>query len=253
MPFYWMLLGSLKNTAEIFAVPPTWIVTQPKFHNYVTIITEPLFQRGMLNSVFISATRTVLTLFFCSLAGFAFAKYPFPGREQLFVLMLGTMMVPGVITWVPVFMVMAKIGWIDTYRAVILPGTASAFGIFLLRQYCVSIPDELLDAARMDGCNEFQIYYKIVAPLMVPALITLAIFSFVWSWNSLFWPLLILRSRAKYTLPLALYIVRSAEEHLTDHGVIFAASTLASAPTVLLFLFLQRYIVGYRLSGALKL
>jgi ABC-type glycerol-3-phosphate transport system permease component len=254
MPYYWMITASLKTESEIFRIPPIWIVTQPKFKNYWDVFTKTIFFQGLFNSIFICATTVLLTLFFCSMAGFAFAKYSFPGRDKLFLLMLATMMIPGVVTWIPVYMVLAKIGWVNTYHGIIIPGAASAFGIFMLRQYALSLPDEILDAGRIDGCNEFMIFLRIVAPLMAPAMTTLSIFTFVWNWNSLFWPMLMLRDKAKYTVALVLnmYKPRGVDFTRIDRGGIMALCVLSTIPTVLVFFLLQRYIVGYRLAGALK-
>ena len=255
LPFYWMITASLKTESEIFRIPPIWFVTNPKFKNYWDVFTKTGFLRGLVNTIFICGTTTVLTAFLCALAGFAFAKYSFPGRDPLFLLLLGTMMIPGVVEWIPVYMVMAKIGWVNTYAGVIIPGAASAFGIFMIHQYAQSLPDELLDAGRIDGCNEFRIFYQIVAPLLAPAVATLSILTFVWNWNSLFWPLLMLRDQDKYTVALVLNQYKASGVDFTkiDRGGIMALCVLSTVPTVLIFFVLQRYITGYRLAGALKM
>jgi len=146
-PFYWMIVSSLKGRGEIFVLPPQWFVTDPIFRNYLTVFEKTNFAIGFFNTTFITLTKTFFILLFSAMGGFAFAKYKFPGREKLFAFLLGTMMIPGIVTLIPVFMIIVRVGWVDTYQALIIPGLASAFGIFLMRQYMLTIPDELMDAA----------------------------------------------------------------------------------------------------------
>ena len=194
----------------------------------------------------------VFTLLFSAMGGFAFAKYDFPGRNPLFVFLLGTMMIPGVVTLIPIFMVIVSIGWVDTYQALIVPGLASAFGIFLMRQYMLTIPDELLAAARIDGAGDLRLFFQLALPMSVPPLITLAIFTFFANWNDLFWPIIIIRTAAHYTLPLTIMLLRSRFPLNVDYSVIFAASFMATIPTLLVFFWLQRHFTGDVLSGALR-
>lgn len=251
-PLYWMIVSSLKAPGQIFTLPPQWFVTDPVWENYVEVFRATNFATGFVNSTFVTIVKTVFTLLFSAMGGFAFAKYDFPGRNWLFAFLLGTMMIPGIVTLIPVFMVIVRIGWVNTYQALIVPGLASAFGVFLMRQYMLSIPDELLDAARMDGAGDMRLFFQMALPMSVPPLVTLAIFTFFANWNDLFWPIIIIRTKELYTLPLAILLLRSRFPLHVDYAVIFAASFLATVPTLLVFFFLQRYFQGDILGGALR-
>jgi ABC-type glycerol-3-phosphate transport system permease component len=251
-PFYWMIVSSLQPKDAIFVLPPRWFVATPMWSNYRAVFEMTNFGTGLSNTTFITLTKTFLILLFSAMGGFAFAKYSFPGRDKLFAFLLGTMMIPGIVTLIPVFMVIVQMGWVDTYQALIVPGLASAFGIFLMRQYMLTIPDELIDAARMDGAGDLRLFYQLALPMSAPALITLAIFTFFANWNDLFWPIIIIRTKEHYTLPLAILLLESRFPLHVDYTVIFAASFLATAPTLLVFFVLQRYFTGDILSGSLK-
>jgi ABC-type glycerol-3-phosphate transport system permease component len=252
LPFYWMIINSLKARGEILVVPPRWWFSTPVFHNYLAVFQESNFATGFLNTCFVTFTRTSATLLLSAMAGFAFAKYDFPGRNGLFLFLLGTMMIPGVVTMIPSYMILVKFKWIDTYQALIVPGLASAFGTFLMRQYMYTVPDELLDAARIDGAGDFRLFFQIALPIAVPALTSLAIFSFFGNWNDLFWPMIVIRTKSKFTLPLSLMLLRSRFPHNVDYGVVFAASFMATLPTLIVFLLLQRHFVGGITTGALR-
>jgi ABC-type glycerol-3-phosphate transport system permease component len=251
-PLYWMVITSLQSRGETFVLPPHLFVTKPVWRNYLDVFEKTNFATGFLNSTFITMVKTFFTLLFSAMGGFAFAKYDFPGRNALFVFLLGTMMIPGVVTLIPIFMVIVSIGWVDTYQALIVPGLASAFGIFLMRQYMLTIPDELLAAARIDGAGDLRLFFQLALPMSVPALITLAIFTFFANWNDLFWPIIIIRTAAHYTLPLTIMLLRSRFPLNVDYSVIFAASFMATIPTLLVFFWLQRHFTGDVLSGALR-
>jgi multiple sugar transport system permease protein len=251
-PLYWMIVSSLKAPGHIFTLPPQWFVTQPVWRNYVEVFEKTNFATGLLNTTIVTTVKTVFTLLFSAMGGFAFAKYNFPGKAWLFAFLLGTMMIPGIVTLIPVFMVIVRIGWVNTYQALIVPGLASAFGIFLMRQYMLSIPDELLDAARIDGAGDLRLFAQIALPMSVPPLVTLAIFTFFANWNDLFWPIIIIRTKELYTLPLAILLLRTRFPLHVDYAVIFAASFLATVPTLLVFFLLQRYFQGDILGGALR-
>jgi ABC-type glycerol-3-phosphate transport system permease component len=251
-PLYWMVVSSLKAPGQIFTLPPQWFVTKPVWQNYLEVFEATNFSTGFLNSTLITVVKTVFTLLFSAMGGFAFAKYDFPGRGWLFAFLLATMMIPGIVTLIPIFMVIVKIGWVNTYQALIIPGLASAFGIFLMRQYMLGIPNELLDAARMDGAGDMRLFWQLALPMSVPPLVTLAIFTIFANWNDLFWPVLIIRTKELYTLPLALMLLRSRFPLHVDYAVIFAASFLATIPTLLIFFLLQRYFQGDILGGALR-
>jgi multiple sugar transport system permease protein len=251
-PFYWMVMGSLKSRGEIFVVPPQLTVSNPRFENYLEVFNQTNFATGFLNSCIVTFTRTSFTLLFSAMAGFAFAKYDFPGKDGLFAFLLATMMIPGVVTMIPVFIVIVRMGWVDTYQALIIPGLASAFGTFLMRQYMYNISDELLDAARIDGAHDARIFFQIALPIAVPALISLAIFTFFGNWNDLFWPIFVVRSKSKYTLALSLLTMRSKFPKYVDYSVILAGSIMATLPTLAVFFVLQRHFVGGIAAGSIK-
>lgn len=251
-PFYWMIISSLKGRGEIFVLPPQWWTSDPLFRNYLTVFEKTNFATGFKNSVFVTLTKTFCAVFFSALAGFAFAKYDFPGRDGLFLFLLGTMMIPGVVTLIPVFMIIVRMGWVDTYQALIIPGLASAFGTFLMRQYMTTISDEMIDAARIDGAGDFRLFFQIALPIAMPALTSLAIFSFFGNWNELFWPIVCIRTKPKFTLPLSLMLLRSRFPLNVDYSVVFAASFMATLPSLIVFFLLQRHFVGGIAAGALK-
>ena len=216
--------------------------------NYRNLWKTVPYNRYFVNSVFIATASTLLTLFFCSLGGYAFAKYKFRGQKILFGILLASMMVPFQVLLVPLFGLMYDIGWLNSYKAIVIPFSVGAFGIFLMRQFIVTIPSELLDAARIDGCSEFGIYYRIVLPIIKPALGALTIYSFLGSWNGYLWPLIILRDEAKYTLPIGL--ANLVGIYRQDYGMLMAGTLLSLMPIVILFLAMQReFVQGITLGG----
>ena len=254
MPFYWMVINSLKARNQVMVVPPRWWFDVPHWENYLKVFSQTNFGTGFLNSSFIAVVSTLGILFFSSLGGYAFAKYKFPGRDALFKFLLATMMIPDVAVLIPAYIFAVRINWVNTYKGMIVPGLASAFGIFTMRQYMYSIPDELLDAARIDGASEFRIFMTIVLPMSVPGLTTLAIFTFFSEWNSFLWPMIMIRSKDMYTLPLSLMLLESRAPQNVDYPVVFAASFLATIPTLLVFFLLQRNFTGQDVAeGSLKL
>ena len=250
-PFFWMISASFKTPAELLGSAQRLLPSVATLENYQLAFTSVPLLRNFFNSVFVSSCYTLLSVFFCSLGGFAFAKYDFPGRNWLFALMLGTIMVPGVVGLVPTFIIMKKLHWVDTYYAVILPGTANAFGIFLMRQYIKSVPDEILDAARIDGCGDFGMYWRVILPIITPALLTLGIMDFIGTWNDYMWPLVILRSVDMYTIVLAITAFPSIRFR-QPWGAIMAGSAISVLPLVLLFLAFQKRIVAGITVGAVK-
>ena len=216
--------------------------------NYRNLWKTVPYGRYFVNSVFIATASTLLTLFFCSLGGYAFAKYQFRGQKILFGILLASMMVPFQVLLVPLFGLMYDIGWLNSYKAIIIPFSVGAFGVFLMRQFIVTIPSELLDAARIDGCSEFGIYYRIVLPIIKPALGALTIYSFLGSWNGYLWPLIILRDEVKYTLPIGL--ANLVGIYRQDYGMLMAGTLLSLMPIVILFLAMQReFVQGITLGG----
>ena len=218
--------------------------------NYRNLWKTVPYNRYFINSIFIATASTLLTLFFCSLGGYAFAKYQFRGQKILFGILLASMMVPFQVLLVPLFGLMYDIGWLNSYKAIIIPFSVGAFGVFLMRQFIVTIPSELLDAARMDGCSEFGIYYRIVLPIIKPALGALTIYSFLGSWNGYLWPLIILRDEAKYTLPIGL--ANLVGIYRQDYGMLMAGTLLSLMPIVILFLAMQREFVQGITLGSVK-
>ena len=246
-PFYWMIVTALRppgTEADLTFIPQPYLA----FENFTRAWNERPFTQFTINSTIIAVVGTVLTVFLNALAGFAFAKYRFPGREILFYAVLATMAVPFHITMIPVFVTLARLNLVNTYWGVILPGVASAFGIFMIRQYMQSIPDDLLDAARIDGASELGIFFRIIIPLSKPALAVLVIFSFLGRWNDFLLPLLVLISPDMQTLPIG--IASFIGEYRADWPAVMAVSLISILPTVVVFLFFQRYFVsGMAISG----
>lgn len=250
-PFYWMIVASTRRSATLLGIPPPLVPGDALFQNYNELVGGLQFWRAMFNSLYVGVVGTALVLFFCSLGGYAFAKFQFPGRNKLFALMLATMMIPGILGVIPSFMLMKWLGWLDTYRPLIIPGAANAFGIFWMRQYIAgAIPDDLMDAARIDGAHEFRIYWNIVLPVITPALAALAIMTFMGKWNDFFWPLIILKDEAKYTLPVALATLQSI--YGTEVGVQMLGATIAILPVMVVFLMSARRFMAGLTAGAIK-
>jgi multiple sugar transport system permease protein len=262
-PFAYMVTSSFQPLSEIFSYPPRWIPTHPTLDNYTGFFTsDHPIGRWILNSAFTTVIITVGQLFFCSLIAYTFAKRTFPGRDLLFFLVLATMMLPEQVRVIPNYLILKGIplfggnnlmgvgghGWLDSFWGYIVPNLINPFGIFLLRQYMKSIPDELLDAARIDGAGHFRVYWRVVLPLSRPALAALAIFTFQFWWQAFFWPLIIINSPQLYTLPLGLALFQ--EHNRVVWNLIMAGSVLGAAPLVIVFFIFQRQFVrGISLSG----
>jgi ABC-type glycerol-3-phosphate transport system permease component len=240
-PLYWMVRAGLKPESEVFAWPPSLLPGRLDFGVWVRAWNSGPFARFMVTSLFVSSTAMAASLFVNSLGAFAFAKYRFRGQNLLFVLYLSTMMIPGQVTMIPLFLTVRDLGWVNTYQGIIAPGLASGFAVFLIRQYMVTIPSELMDAARIDGANEWGIYWRIVLPLSQPVLIVWALLSFLHSWNDFLWPLIILNERFKFTLPIGLQYFQT--EYYTIYNQMLAITTISLIPVLLLFLLFQKYIV----------
>jgi multiple sugar transport system permease protein len=249
-PFAWMIDASLMTSSEIQARPPVWVPASLQLSNFPELLDVLPFGRLYLNSLIVTAGTVFGVLATSSLAGFAFAKYQFPGRDLLFYIILSTMMIPFFVTLIPVFFIVRQLGWIDSYQGLILPGIVSAYGIFLMRQFSFSIPDELLDAARIDGASEPLIYWRIVLPLTRPALATLGTFTFIGSWNGFLWPLLVINNRDLMTVPLGLNSLRIFASEARNLDLLMAGTVLSVVPTLIIFIFLQRYFIqGIALTG----
>lgn len=247
-PFVWMVLTSFKGIGEIFTYPPTWWPEEFTLQNYRDAFSAAPFGRYYFNSLFVAVLVTLGQLVTCSLAAYAFARMKFWGRDVLFYIFLGTMMVPFHVTMIPGFMILHWFGWIDTYAALIAPGLASAFGTFLLRQFFLTIPRELEEAAFIDGCTRFGVLWRIIVPLAKPALATLAIFTFMTVFNDFLWALIVINSEEMYTVQLGLAIFR--DRYGTEWGSLMAGSVVATLPILLVFFFAQKYFIqGITLSG----
>jgi multiple sugar transport system permease protein len=243
-----MISTSFKSDGEIFAYPPIWIPETILWQNYPKVLELLPFKRYLINTTLVATTVTVLEVVTSSLAAFAFARLPFPGRDRLFLIYLGTLMVPGQVTIIPNFLLMSWFGWTNSYLALIIPAAFTAFGTFLLRQFFLSIPVELEQAARIDGCGYFGIYRHIILPLSGPALATLTIFVFMTQWNAFLWPLIVTNSDNYRTLTVGLSYFR--DEYTTQFNYLMAGTVMNVIPILVVFAFLQRYFVrGIALTG----
>jgi multiple sugar transport system permease protein len=250
-PFYFMFVFATHSRADIFSLPPPLFFGNDFFNNLKILTDRIPFWRNLGWSVYVAIASTALTLLFCSIAGYAFALFEFRWKNALFALVMGTMLLPSFMNMIPTFMIMDALGWIDQPRALYLPGAASAFGIFLMRQFVTtSIPRDLIEAARMDGCSEFGIYARIVLPLLKPALGTLGLITFIASWNNFIGPLIVMRSPEMYTLPLALRSLQSPVD--TEWGALMTGSAIATVPLIVLFMISSRQLISGLTAGAVK-
>lgn len=253
LPFYWMLVLSTQTTSAIYRFPPPFWFGSNFLVNLENMMEIVDFFRVLGNSAFISICYTTLVLLFCSMGGYAFAMYRFPGRNALFKMLLVTMMIPFTAGIVPWFFMITRFGWLDSYLALIIPGCANAFGIFWMRQYCLNnVPRSLIDAAQIDGCSEWLIFFRVITPVLLPAYSALGIMQFVNSWNDFLNPLMVIRSVEKRTLPLMLkYLVGDATRG-TDMGVLMVANTMAVLPLLVVFLLASKYFMSGLTAGAIK-
>ncbi|MGW0990789.1 carbohydrate ABC transporter permease [Streptomyces sp. NPDC002486] len=250
IPFYWLIVASTHSSREIFDSPPPLLPGGHLTENLSSLRQTAAFDRVVLNSLLIACIYTLCAGVVCTLAGYAFAKYRFRGRDPLFgVLMLG-LVIPTQVTLVPLFKMMTELQWLNTYQAVIMPNLALPFGIFLMRQSMTALPDELLDSARTDGCGELRLFLKVVLPPMKPALAALGIFLFLYQWNDFIWPLIVLRDNTSFTVPVALASLQGVSD--TDYGAILTGTAVAAIPMAVVFLVLQRHFVSGLLAGAVK-
>jgi len=250
LPLLWMVSASLMPAGEATALPPRLWASAVTFEHYAALFTRLNLARALANSALLAAAITVISLWLNSMAGYAFAKFAFRGRDQVFRGLLAALVIPGQVAMLPLFLLLKEMGCINTYWGVIVPGIASIFGIFLVRQYALSIPDSLLDAARIDGAGEFRIYWSLVVPSCAPILVTLAIFTFMGTWNDFLWPLIVLTNSDLYTLPVA--VANLVGEHVQDTELMMAGAVLTVLPVIVLFVALQRYYIEGILSGGLK-
>ncbi len=251
MPFLWMISTSLKEPQAIYAFPPKWIPDPVIFTAYLKVWKVVPFARFYFNSIFVALCVTIGQVMTSAFAAYAFSRLRFPGRDKLFFGYLATMMIPGSVILVPVYILMVSFGWIDTYKALIIPAMFTAYGTFMLRQFFMTIPRDLEDAARIDGCSLIGIFWKIIMPLSKPALVTLTMFTFLANWNNFMWPLMITNSQEKATLPVGLSYFQEVYQYTQpDWALLMAGSLLVVLPVIIIFISIQRFFVeGIKLSG----
>lgn len=249
MPFVWMILGSFKTNAEIRQYPTNFWPIDPTMDNYTQLFGRLDFATFFTNSIIVAFFVTVGNIVFSSMVGYALAKLEFRGKRLLFVLVLGTLMVPGVVTFVPLFVLTANLGLVNSYPGLILPFLITPLGVFLMRQFMLSLPDDIIEAARIDGAGEWRIFLRVIMPLCGPAVATLTILTFLGSWNNFLWPLVVATTEDKYTLPVALALY-STGQNAAQYGLMMAGAVVVVVPVLLVFVVLQRYFVqGIALTG----
>lgn len=251
IPLYWMLISSFRDTTVSVSFKPEWFPSEVTLATYVRFLTETDALRWLFNSIFVSSVLTLSNVIFSSLAGYAFAKLRFPGRNTIFWLLLGTMMIPAQVTLIPVYIMIVNVfGLVDTYLAIMLPMFTVVGNIFLMKQYMSTLPTTLIQAARIDGCSEIGIFRKIILPISKPGVAVLAIFTFVSTWNEFFWPFLVTQSSSMRTIQVGLASFKFQDA--TDYGAMMAGSMLAALPMFILFFALQRYFLQGITIGAVK-
>lgn len=250
VPFFWMISSSFKQKSDIFLNPPMWIPNVFHWENYTLLFTEKMFGRALINSFITTTSVTLGALLFCSMAGFALAKYRFRGNRLLFLLVLGSMMIPVETGMVPLFIIYKNFGLIDSLWGVILPRLVSAFGIFYMRQFCASIHDQLLEAARIDGCSEFRMFFQIILPILKSGLASLGIIFFVEEWNNFIWPTVILRSQENLTIAVAIQSLEAGVR--TPYNLIMSGSVISIMPMLAIIFLFQRQLTSGLMDGSVK-
>lgn len=249
-PLVWMVSASLMPSGQASTFPPRFLPGPVTFEHYKNVLTRMNLARALFNSGVLALSVTLFSLLINSMAGYAFAKYRFRGRDPLFKFLISSMVIPAQVTMLPLFLMLNKMGFINSYVGVIIPGLASIFGIFLIRQFALAIPDSYIEAARMDGAGDFRIYWSLVLPLCKPVLITLAVFTFMGTWNDFLWPLIVMTDDSMYTLPVAL--ANLSLEHVQDTELMMAGSVITIAPVLLIFVAVQKYYVSGIMAGGVK-
>lgn len=251
LPFYWMLMSSLKENTMVFSNPIVWFPHPLRWQNYPEALNYPGFPflKFLWNSTYYAGGVTIGTVISCSLAGYAFARLRYPGRDLIFSITIGSLMIPGIVTFIPVFLLFKNLGWLGSYKPLIVPAFfGNAFFIFMMRQFFAAMPEELADAGRVDGAGEFVIFWRIMLPLVRPALLVMAVFTFLWTWHEFFGPLIYLSQQDQYPLSLGLYAFRA--RRTTEWGLMMAGASLTTFPLVILFFFAQRYFLeGIKMTG----
>jgi multiple sugar transport system permease protein len=249
-PLLWMVAVSLMSTGESASFPPPIFPRAPTFEHYRILFVDYGIGRYLFNSALLATLATILALLFTLPAGYAFAKLRFRGRERTFQALVAALVIPGQIGMLPLFLLLKSMGLVNSYAGALVPWLAGIFGIFLVRQYALSIPEEMIEAGRVDGASEWQIFIRIVLPTLRPVIVTLALFVFLGSWNDFIWPLIVLSDQSLYTLPVALAAL--SREHVQDNELMMAGSVVTTMPVLILFLALQRYYLGGLTAGSVK-
>lgn len=252
IPFLWMVCVSVMTPEQIFHYPPKFVPSPIVENNYKQVFTTLALKRYFINSLFVAFATTIGQVIISAMAGYAFARLNFKYKEPLFILILVTMMVPPQVNIIPLFFIMRELNWIDTYQALIVPGLFGGFGVFLMRQWFMSLPKDLEEAAKIDGCNTFIIFCKIAFPLAMPAIMTLTIFTFITTWNSFMWPLIVTNSDSMRTLPIGLANFKGSFREITQWGELMAYSVICCIPVIGIFLLGKKYFINDILSGSLK-
>ena len=250
LPFIWMLCSSFKTNAEINALNQTFFPQSFSLKNYVDVLQRFDFLKYFKNTAVYTLVISVITVYSSAVAGFVLCKYRFKGRHALFAAILSTMMIPGVVTLIPRYSMMQAFDWLDTYWALILPSVFTPFGIFMMRQACEAIPNELLEAARIDGASEFYIFHRIVLPLLKNSIVSMAIFQFLWAWDDYLWPYLVIQSREKQLLSVALNLFSG--RYSTDYAGLFAATSITIVPVIIFYIIFQKRFVEGVSASAVK-
>lgn len=248
-PFYWMITGSFKLQMVAVTIPPEWFPKKTTMENWERLFRMPAF-RWLINGTFVSFITMSLVCLTSAMAGYSLSKKQYPGQKFIFWMFVAVMTLPKQILLVPLFTIISKLNWIDTYKGLIAPAVGWPFGVFLMKQFTQTLPTELLEAAKIDGCSEWRIFWNIVIPLVKPGLGALAIFTFMSSWNDYFWQLIVIRSTPMKTLPLGVAGVQL--EHATDYGILMSGATLSSLPMIIIFLLFQKYFTQGITMGAIK-
>ncbi|MFA6989640.1 MAG: carbohydrate ABC transporter permease [Candidatus Gastranaerophilaceae bacterium] len=251
-PFLWMLLTSLMKSGQIFSYPPVLIPKPVTVENYINVSKSIPLIKYFFNSAFVAVLTTIGQILTASMAGYAFARLKFKYREPLFLIVLITMMIPPQVNIIPLFFIMRELHWIDTYQALIVPGLFGGFGVFLMRQWFKGLPSSLEEAAKIDGCNPFQTFFKIAFPLALPSVATLSIFTFITTWNSFMWPLIVTNSESMRTLPVGLAVFKGSFRETTEWGQLMACALVSTIPVIGVFLLGQKYFIKGIMSGGVK-
>lgn len=251
LPVYWMIIGAFKNTAEVYQAPPTWFPQEPTLANFGRAWQSAPFGRYYLNTILTTLLGSGFEIFFAITSAYAFTFLRFPKKEGIFLVLLAALMVPGQVTILPNYLIIASLGWVNTYQGIVLPGAAVAYGTFLLRQYYMTLPIEVLDAAKVDGASHLRILWSVVLPLAKPAIVSFGLLSVVAKWNDFLWPLIVTTTREMRVLPIGVYWLL-VEEGTIDWGVVMAGTLFVVLPVVIVFLYAQKYIVEGIAAGAVK-